>query len=383
MPNLANFFKRPIPAQSDEDDNRDSYFRCRPAPKPFWMRVLASAQGADILHQGAILSAYFQNVRLRFPAWLLVGGAFVGGSILGAFIVNQRRNADEIVVAFRGTKITAQDFHHRLETLSGTEALNAMVTEALEVDFARSRKVLPAEWEVEARVQQVSARPEFDRFASAHHYSAADIHAAAVRDLVYEKLFGSSDVTEAEARNYYRQQSDPRNPAAKFYKPETVQIAVIVTATEAKARQALAELSDGKPFAQVAEKYSQDRSAMNGGVFPAVLRGRTRVRTVPGLEERIFRLRIGETTGVEKIMGAWWIIRCMDKTDAATVPFDQVREQCRTGARLAKGRQAGAAQVEADFEAFARDNAPLVLWEPYAPDVSGRKRRLLRGISQP
>lgn len=176
---------------------------------------------------------------------------------------------------------------------------------------------------------------------------------------------------------YYRSQCDPKNPQAQFYIPDTTHLAVIVTSTEADSRKAYQELQQGKLFAEVAKKYSQDRTGIEGGTgMPPLIRGRSQFAAYPAFEREIFQLNPGDRLGMRKCLGVWWIMECKDRTAAYTIPFETVKEQCRHAAQVEKAAKTNAAQVEADFEQFRKKSNVQVFWEQYYYDLTGREARL-------
>src|SRR5262249_30331990 len=145
-------------------------------------------------------------------------------------------------------------------------------------------------------------------------------------------------VTDQEIRRFYDRNVDKKNSRALYYKPEIAQIAVVVTTKEEDCRKAFAEYKNGVSWKRVVQNYSEDkRNPASDGILPAIARGRTQWAKVPALEETIFGLKIGGMAGPQKFAGAWWIIRCIDKKPEKIISFEQVKEDCRTGAQLLKG----------------------------------------------
>ncbi len=326
-----------------------------------------------------------KTMNVRIPAWLTAVCAFVLGATLGVLVMRQRHAADKVVVTVNSETIGAQDFYARLEAVAGPQVLRQMVAESLTRQYAQERHLLPTPAEIQSKAEQISAQAAF---ASAAPLASAaprpptpdEARQMAQAQSLQEKLVAQGvDVTDAEAHAYYREQTDPHNPTARFLRPEAVRMAVIVTPSEAQARQAENALCKGTPFVEVAKTYSKDRSASRGGEMPPILRGRTLARQVRGLEDVIFGLQPGETTRPQKLMGAWWIMRCEEKTPAQTLPFAQVQAQCRREARLVKAQRAQGTQVEADFEKYCRSVSVQVFWQRYAATVLNQEHKLTPG----
>ena len=316
------------------------------------------------------------TTRFRIPTWLTVVSAFILGGLMGVFVMKQRHAADKVVVTVGSETIRAQDFYSRLEATAGPQVLNQMVAETLTRQYAQQRHALPTPSEIQSLAAQISAQSAFASSTQRPMTPQAAQQMAQAQSLQERLTAQGVEASDTETRAYYRSQTDPRNPNARFLRPESVRLAVIVTPLETAARQAEKALDAGTPFASVAKLYSKDRSAAQGGEMPAFQRGRTPVRLVRGLEDEIFGLEPGRTTRAQKVLGAWWIMTCLEKTPGETLPFAQVQGECRREARLLKARREQGAQVEADFAKF-RSNVPVqVFWERYAASVPTQEVKL-------
>ncbi len=312
-----------------------------------------------------------QSLRFRFrmPVWLTVTCAFILGGLMGVFVMKQRHAADKVVVTVGSETIRAQDFYSRLEAAAGPQVLKQMVAETLTRQYAQQRHALPTPSEVQSLAAQISAQSAFAS-STQHPITPQAAQQIAQTESLQEKLTAQGvEASDSETRAYYRSQTDPRNPNARFLRPKSVRIAVIVTPSETEAREAEKALDAGTPFATVAKTYSKDRSAAQGGEMPAFQRGRTPARRVHGLEDVIFGLKPGQTTRAQKVVGAWWIMTCLEKTPGETLPFAQAQAQCRREARLLKAQREQGARVQADFAKFRRSVPVQVFWERYAASV--------------
>ena len=325
-------------------------------------------------HRGS-RDAQSQPVNLHIPAWLMVICAFAMGTTMGVLVMKQRYAADKVIVAVGGETIRAQDFYPRLEAAAGPQVLRQMVAETVARQYAQQRQQWPTPDEIQSKAAQIKAQSAFASVMQRPPAKEQVQQMAQAQSLQERLLTPGVDVTDAEAQAYYRAQTDPRNPAARFFHPEAVRMAVIVTPSEQEARQAESALQRGTAFAEAAKTYSKDRSAAQGGELPPILRGRTPARQVRGLEDVIFRLNPAETTRPQKVLGAWWIITCLEKLPAQTLPFAQVQAQCRQEARLLKAQRIQGAQVKADFDKFSRSVPVQVFWERYAASVLDQQHR--------
>lgn len=161
-------------------------------------------------------------------------------------------------------------------------------------------------------------------------------------------------VTEADAQAFYKQNTDPRNPNARYYRPEAIQIAAIISDNDSDIKSALHDLASGQSFAAVAQKYSKDASKQNNGLLPAIRRGATDPKKFPGMEQTLFKLKPGQQIDDIKLANAFWLIRCINHQTETTIPYEQVKAECLTGASLAKGLQTNGQALQADYAAFQK-----------------------------
>jgi parvulin-like peptidyl-prolyl isomerase len=179
-------------------------------------------------------------------------------------------------------------------------------------------------------------------------------------------------VSEAEVQQFYRTQIARNNPNALYYTPATAQIRIILTTNEAEGHKAVQSLESGVPFEQVAYQYSRDLSRSHGGLMPPVQRGRSRAAKVPGLEDAIFSLKIGEQFGPRRFGKVWWIVRCVDKFNERTAPFTEVADACHTGALLVRATKLNGPRVAAEFDDFKR-HALIQAFDPNYASIANNR----------
>lgn len=114
----------------------------------------------------------------------------------------------------------------------------------------------------------------------------------------------------------------------KFYRPERVHAAHIIRnvnriEAEREARAALEaackELAAGKPFAKVANRYSDCRGA--GGDLGWIARG----EMVDEFDEAVFALQRGERSPIFRTIFGLHIATVLDRKAAGTQPLDEIR----------------------------------------------------------
>jgi foldase protein PrsA len=302
-------------------------------------------------------------------AW--VAAALIVGAITGALVARHRLKGHSVVVAVNGSVITADSFDHRLQLAAGEAVLRQMVNETLQLQFAAKQGVAPTDAEIEKEYAEVSQQPGFADLLAARRESIEDYkHELRVQLSQAKVLSKDMTITQPDMKQFYDTNISPANPKALFYTPASVTAAVIVNNTETASRQAFQQLNQGISFDTVARTRSDDASSSNGGVLPTIQQGRSDVRKIPGLEEAIFGLKVGDTLPPTQFGGHWWIIQCLDKKPASRRSFESVPIECRVGAMLTKGAQLNTPAVEAKYAEFRSASQMQPFWSQYANALS-------------
>jgi foldase protein PrsA len=333
-------------------------------------QITGGSHAAAALPASAGRRRYFP-ARLVLPTVGVV--AFLAGTATMWLVIARTAGGSEAAFAVNGTPLRRAEFMHRLEAYSGAPVVQQMLTEELKLQFARKIGSAPDESDVNAKYDKQSSQSGFAASLAASRQTDADMKRVIRLSMAeFGALTKGVQITDEEIHNYYAVQSDPRNPAARYYAPETVTLAAIVTDKEPDIARASAELAQGAAFADVARKYSKDQSKANGGLLPALRRGSVDKRKLPGLEETAFKMEVGQQIGKTRIAGAWWILRCVNKTPLRSVPFEQVSEECHDGALLAKGTAMNGKRIDGDFNAF-REAAHIEAFTPGYKELTGGK----------
>jgi len=91
-------------------------------------------------------------------------------------------------------------------------------------------------------------------------------------------------------------------------------------------KEILAELKEGKDFAEAAKEYSEDVSASIGGDVGFVVRG----QMVPEFEKTVYRLKEGEISDVVKTEYGYHIIKAEEIRKGKTLPFKEVENKIKS-----------------------------------------------------
>lgn len=135
---------------------------------------------------------------------------------------------------------------------------------------------------------------------------------------------------------------DPDDPAASD------------AAARAKAEAILQKLRAGADFGELAKENSEDAgSARRRGELPG---WQAKGRLVPAFEEAAYALKPGETSGLVRTRFGYHIIKLLEKNDARTLSFDEVKDQI-----LAALRQELLSAKRADWMKRFEGKAPIVL----------------------
>ena len=304
--------------------------------------------------------------KLKLPLWLVAAGMFLVGLLIGVLVMKQRLHSATIVVSVNGDNITRDDLFNQMQDTVGAQTVHKLVQNKLQLQFAQKKNLLPTDAEVNAEYVKMSQRPNFLAALAQSGIPESDFKQN-LRVQLAETNVITQGVTasDADAQAYYKAQSDPNNPAAQFYRPAEVSLRAIATATEAQSKQALTELASNTPFELVATTYSVDTSKTNGGLLAPLAYGRSPLHRTPALEQSVFAMKVGSQMGPLFFSNQWWIFRCQDKAAATTLPYSQVKEQCLTGAKLAKGTAQNSKRIQQEFTDFQHTSNLQAFWGQY------------------
>ena len=167
------------------------------------------------------------------------------------------------------------------------------------------------------------------------------------RRYVEQRIAPTVSVTEDEARSWYEQ------PGHQVHHFDQIRVRLIFINSkegesadaEAKAREqidaAAARIDAGEDFAAVARSVSEDLSRQIGGEIGWVSRG-----AIPGpMEDLVWRLDTGETSGVLRGPYGFALIQVVDRRPAGPSPFEEVRDSVISDLEADRTAQAVAAAV--------------------------------------
>jgi foldase protein PrsA len=120
-----------------------------------------------------------------------------------------------------------------------------------------------------AKKQAYPTASAFNQFLTQTGFTVNDLLFRFRVSQLYQKLAAkhTTKITPATIQAYYNSHK------SQFGKPETRDIRIVLTKTQAQAAAAKAALDHGQSWKVVAKKYSTDPSKNNGGLLPGVTKG--------------------------------------------------------------------------------------------------------------
>jgi foldase protein PrsA len=181
---------------------------------------------------------------------------------------------------------------------------------------ARGVKVTDAEVKKQFETQKKASFPkdaDYKKFLDQSGQTEKDILMRVKLDLLSNKIRDKitkdvGEVTDADVTKYYNENKE------RFAQPERRDLLVVLTKTEAKAKEARAAIEGGQDFGAVAKKFSIDpQSKAQGGKLPAVAKGQQDA----GFDKAIFAAKKGALTGPVKTQFGYYVFRVTKITPAS------------------------------------------------------------------
>ncbi len=163
--------------------------------------------------------------------------------------------------------------------------------------------------------------------------------------LVKKVTEDAKKVSDEDIESYYDKNKK------RFAQPERRDLRVVLTKTEAKARQAKRALDSGQPFKRVVKQYSIDEASKSqNGLLPAVSEGQQE----KAFDEAIFSAKKGQIEGPVKTQFGWYVFEVEKVTKASQQTLDQSKDTIRNLLRSQREQKALDAFVK-DFRESYKD----------------------------
>ncbi|CAB4939449.1 unannotated protein [freshwater metagenome] len=184
--------------------------------------------------------------------------------------------------------------------------------------------------------QQIGGKANLPKFTKLTGLNA-DVFKDQVRQgLELQKLTAKATkdagkVTEKDVQDYYNKNKK------QYAQPESRNLHVVLTKTEADAKKARAELDGGATFASVADKYSIDQVTKKAdGKLANVVKGQQE----KALETAAFSTAATKLAGPVKTETGWYVLRVDKITPAKTIPYAQVKSVLKQQLEQTKPQEA-------------------------------------------
>lgn len=257
------------------------------------------------------------------PFWMIA--AIVLAIALVLVIIFPIGGKSETIATVNGTKITKDDLYNTLETYYGdsiVSVLDRMVTEELVDQEAKAKNITLTDKDLADEIAGMKldygTEENFNSFLTYYGMTEDDLKrelklSATVRLLLQSEV----EVTDEQVQAYFDENKTNLGSSA-----EQVRASHILVTDKDLAEDILAQLKDGADFAKLAQEYSIDGSAANGGdvgYFPAG-------KMVPEFSEAAFALEEGEISDIVQSEYGYHIIKKTGYEPAKETNFDDVKD---------------------------------------------------------
>ena len=219
------------------------------------------------------------------------------------------------------------------------------------------RGVTVSDREVEQRLEQIKQQnfgdeKEFEKFLDESGFTEEEalerVRLTLLSEALQESVTEGTDVVpQKDIETLYEQQK------SQFTEPETRSVLTVANKDKAKVEQAADALADDdspENWAKVAEEFSTDPSASDGGELPEVREG----EGDPAFDEAVFGAEEGELVGPFETAAGWQIIQVTGITPEKVQPLDKVSKTIEEQLATAQ-QQAALDSFESGLEAKWRD----------------------------
>ena len=195
--------------------------------------------------------------------------------------------------------------------------------------------------------EQFGSEEEFQRFLEQSGFTLEGarerIQLQLISDRIQQAVLPEEpEVDDEQVEDFYAANIE------QFEVPETRDVRVITTTSEADAAEALSRLQEDdspKSFEEVARELSTDEATKGtGGLRQGVVAGQSE----PALEEQIFASPEAELVGPFETESGFGVLRVETINEPTTTPLDEAREQILGTLRVSRGQQLAQAFQE-DF----------------------------------
>jgi parvulin-like peptidyl-prolyl isomerase len=250
-------------------------------------------------------------------------------AVSGAVLAQEAPPKPGVVAILNGKELTEAEFLRRCERAVGGRADTAVgygvlrdwLEQSIAEEEATRRNLLPTKEAIDRRLlavrKQFELRGEdFDDWLARHGRSAFTMREDIRQQLVAENLLTDGiSVPDAEVALYYE------GNKAVFAVPAQLRVSRITTRNKDRARELDAAVKQGRPFEELARKYSEDPYQRAGGKIATPVDADPKAQGPIEKEvlEKLLRLEPGKIVGPIKLE-EYWVFARLDERLPARIP---------------------------------------------------------------
>ncbi len=312
--------------------------------------VMQRALARQASRMGLEVSNQELRAALEAEPWLYQNGKFIG--------VSQYENIVE-----EETGMSVPEFEEQLRQSLLLDKLRSVISDGVDVTPAEVHQAFlrrntkakiryvvfdPSQFLKSVQVTPAALQTYFDQHRDL--YRIPEERQVQYVIISPDQVRSQVNITNQEMQNYYTQH------LAEYRVPNRVKVAQILFKTTGKSPQeiaalkqtaesVLAKIKAGAHFSQMAEQYSEDASAANGGLIGWITHG----QTVKAFEDAAFSLNPGQVSGLIQTSYGLVIIKVLAKQTAHLQTFSEVQDSIRATLmqqKIADAQQALAQSLE-------------------------------------
>ena len=260
----------------------------------------------------------------RNQLWIVVAALIMLNCITVAYFLSKTNGSsisNEAVAQVGKKEISRQEWLNELETRYGKDVLKDMIDQQVIEEMAAKYKIMVSEEDIdrEYRILQTTySSPGENKLTSEKRWKE-QIRNSLLQE---EILTRDVDISNEELKSYYDKNKK------LFNVPTAYHLSHILVKTEAEAKKALTELSQGSSFSALAmERSIEEFSANEGGNIGYIIAGDERfpaeyIQTAEALKK-------GEFSEPIKVNDGYAVIRLEGKVEGKNYSFKDVKQQIR------------------------------------------------------
>ncbi|KEO80973.1 foldase protein PrsA [Tumebacillus flagellatus] len=254
----------------------------------------------------------------------LIAGVVAGAVIVGG--VWFFAGTEQAVAVVGSDKITAKDFHAKLEQAQGKDVLKKMIDDKVILDQAKQLKLQVTDKEVDDELANFikerfsGDKTQFQSALKQYNMTEDDIKSD-IRSSLTAKKIATKDVTisDQEIKDYYDKNKESLGT------PEQVHARHILVKDEAKAKELYEKLkANPADFEKLAKENSEDPGSKDkGGDLGTFGKG----AMVPEFETAAFAAKPNEIVGPVKSEFGYHIIQVLEHKDAKIPTLEESKDK--------------------------------------------------------